>query len=265
MPAFSHLPLILKPTGKGKLSKRDGQKLGIPVFPMEWSAEGEIFPGFKEMGFIPDAMINFLALLGWSPGTDEEIFSEHELIKLFSLEQVGKSGARFDFEKAKWVNQQHILNCSDDVLLNAMRETLAKKSIEAGEDKLKQYVKLFRPRIELLTEIYDVGYYMFEDIHSYNFKIVHKKWKDNSASVFGQIIDKLNAVTDWSAPTLKEKVSTTVQESGVGFGAILPLMRVALCGDVKGPDLFETMSLLGNDTVLGRLKDALGLFSELEK
>lgn len=264
MPTFAHLPLLLKPTGKGKLSKRDGMKLGIPVFPMNWQAEEGLYPGFREMGFLPQACINFLAFLGWNPGTEKEMYSLTELIEDFSLENVSKGGARFDFDKAKWFNQQYILQADQSLLVEVLASQLAERKIERDAAFLDEYVELFRPRIESLNDLYSAGNYFFEDIQSFNEKMVRKKWKEKGQAVFNDVIQRWSTVADWSGEGLKNAVQESMASHEAGFGDILPLLRIALTGDVKGADLFATASLMGPELTMQRLQAAGPLFDQIK-
>jgi len=263
MPNFAHLPLLLKPTGKGKLSKRDGQKLGIPVFPLDWISDEGLYMGFRELGFLPDATINFLAFLGWNPGTEQELFSMEELIESFDLKNVSKGGARFDFEKAKWYNQQYILNAPDEVLIEALDAQLKARENERDLDFKKKYISLFRPRLETLNDLYQVGYYFFESISDYNEKMVRKKWKNNGVVTYNSIADALSNLENWLAGDIKSEVEQGISANESSFGEVLPLLRIAVTGDVKGADLFESMELLGRDKTLERLQQSPEIFNRI--
>ena len=264
MPKFAHLPLILKPTGKGKLSKRDGQKLGIPVFPMNWDAEEGLYLGFKELGFLPEAVINFLAFLGWNPGTEEEIFDLGALAKSFSLAQVSKSGARFDYDKAKWYNQQYIQMASTDKLSKTLSDQLLEKGISKDDKFLKEYVEMFRPRIETLNDLYGVGSYFFERIPTFDDKMIRKKWKDNGVRAYEGIRSKLSDLDDWTASALKQTVEQGIEAFDSSFGEVLPLLRIAVTGNTKGADLFKTMELMTKDMTMTRLNEAPQLFDRVK-
>jgi glutamyl-tRNA synthetase len=179
MPAFAHLPLILKPTGKGKLSKRDGAKLGIPVFPLSWKGEtpADSFEGFREFGFDPRAVVNFLAFLGWNPGTEQELFSLEELCKAFSVERIGKAGARFDYDKAKWFNQQYIMAADDRELAVAVRPFIEAHGHQPSDDFLQEFVGLMKERVIVYPDFWTSGYYFFEPVREYDAKTARKKWK----------------------------------------------------------------------------------------
>ena len=263
MPQFAHLPLLLKPTGKGKLSKRDGQKLGIPVFPMDWQSDEGLYHGFKEMGFLPEAVINFLAFLGWNPGTEQEIFSLDELASVFSLDQVSKGGARFDFDKAKWYNQQYILAADSDELTKVLKKELDQRKIPQTEQFMIDYVELFRPRMETLNDVFEVGSYFFSDIDAYNEKMVRKKWKEKGKEVFNKITETSGLLDHWNADDIKKNVENQIEATGSSFGEALPLLRIATTGDVKGADIFKTMQLMGKELVMRRLKESPELFDQM--
>ncbi len=263
MPQFAHLPLILKPTGKGKLSKRDGQKLGIPVFPMDWQAEDGLYRGFKELGFLPEAIINFLAFLGWNPGTEKELYSLQELINDFSLSQVSRGGARFDFDKAKWFNQQYIIKAPPSELVKVLQQQLAEKNLEKSNEFCQQYVELFQPRLESLNELYEVGYYFFEDIRTFNEKMIRKKWRENEILTYNYLIRSLEDINDWRAIDIKSQTEQAIQENQSSFGGLLPLLRIATTGDVKGADLFQSLELMGRQEVMRRLNQASQIFEDI--
>ncbi len=263
MPKFAHLPLILKPTGKGKLSKRDGQKMGIPVFPIQWNGSDEMFGGFREMGFLPEAVVNFLAFLGWNPGSDQEIFTLEELMKAFKLTDVSKGGARFDFEKAKWFNQQYILTSDASILVEELKKQLKEVNIERSEDFLNAYVELFRPRIERLADLFEAGKYFFQKVDQYNNKMIRKKWKENGIITYNFITENLAQVSQWNAANCKSVIEDGIAACDSSFGEVLPLLRLALSGDVKGPDLFDTMKCMGKLFVIDRLKSAPNVFDQL--
>lgn len=266
MPVFAHLPLILKPTGKGKLSKRDGQKLGIPVFPLAWegATPEESFTGFREAGFDPRAVVNFLAFLGWNPGTEQEIFSIQELVESFSLDNIGKSGARFDYDKAKWYNQQYILAAEAAELLPAVKPFFAKAGVELDDDYLLSVIGLLRERVTTYDEFLEQGSYFFGPIQEWEEKIIRKKWKPEQRPRFEQLRDQLAEVTNWRAAELKTAVVAFMEANEMGFGAVLPILRVAMSGTTKGPDAFEMMEVLGKETVVKRLTEGYDHFDGMK-
>ncbi len=264
-PKFAHLPLILKPTGKGKLSKRDGQKLGIPVFPMNWESDEGTYHGFKDLGFLPSAVVNFLAFLGWNPGGEQEIYSMDDLTRIFSLDHVSKGGARFDYDKAKWFNQQYILSADSEYLANTLNEQLEQLGIKKDDQFLKAYVELFRPRIETLNGLCEAGKYFFEDVPAYNEKMIRKKWKDNGITTFNGISGRLRELTSWSAEQIKKEVEEAIEGHQSSFGEVLPLIRIAITGDVKGADIFQTMELLSQSGTMVRLEGAPSIFTRIKE
>jgi len=256
MPKFSHLPLIMKPVGNGKLSKRDGAKFGIPVFPLGWKGEtaAESFGGFREAGFLPEAMVNFLALLGWHPGGDQDVFSMEELIQLFSIEHIGKSGARFDYEKAKSFNQKYI-HAKDDVSLAALVRPLAEaKGYQVSDAFLAKAISLMKERVTFLTDFVEIGYYLFEPVRVYDEETLQKRWNGDIAAVFAELTEKVVTFDLFKAMELEEAVKGFIQEKGLKPGDILPLLRIALVGTMKGPAVFETAEVLGKEETVARLK-----------
>jgi glutamyl-tRNA synthetase len=256
MPEFAHLPLILKPDGKGKLSKRDGDRLGFPVFPLNWTdpETGEKSVGYRERGFLPEAFINMLALLGWNPGTDQEIFSLNELVEAFSLERVGKSGARFDFEKTKWFNQQYIKNMTDVELANLTAPLFKEAGYNADHDTLVKICGLIKERTTFIHEFPELGYYFFEDVKEYDEATLSKKWNPEKATAFVALKDELAALSDFSAENIEKSVKDFMQANNLGFGNVLPVLRIATTGTMQGPPVFNVMELLGKESVVKRLE-----------
>jgi glutamyl-tRNA synthetase len=256
MPRFSHLPLIMKPVGNGKLSKRDGAKFGMPVFPMDWTPEGseDQFHGFDGAGFLPEAVINFLALLGWHPGGDQEIFSKEDLVAAFSLEHVSKGGARFDYEKAKWFNQQYIKNTEDAVLATHIKPLAAAKGYRTDDNYLQKVAKLMKERVTFLTDFVEQGHYLFEPIRDYDRETLEKKWNPTIGVVFAALTDKISQVEDFNAAVLEETVKQFAVEQGVKPGDLMPLLRLALAGTMKGPAVFDMAEALEKIETVERLK-----------
>ena len=262
MPEFAHLPLILKPNGKGKLSKRDGDKEGFPVFPLEYtSPEGEVSAGYRESGYFPEAVNNLLALLGWNPGTDQEMFSLEELIQKFSLERVNKSGARFDPDKARWFNQQYLMQKSDAELAAAFMPLLEKRGVRADSAFVEKVVALVKERVQFVPELWEQAFFFFEAPVDFDAKVVQKRWKGEVPVFMEELARMFNACTTWEATLLKEKASELMQEHGLGFGAVANALRLVLTGGAFGPDLFAIVALLGKEEVLARLSAALKKFS----
>jgi glutamyl-tRNA synthetase len=251
MPQFAHLPLILKPDGNGKLSKRDGAKFGFPVFPMSWKDE---FKGFDAYGFEPQAVLNFLALLGWSSGTDQEIFSLDELVQRFSLEKINKAGARFDFNKAKWFNQQYLMAMSEQALTERLRPDLAAKGYAASDDFMHTFCHLMKERVIFLTDFLEKGYYFFEPVKTYDEETIKKKWKPENSEKFAALLPKVAALEPFSALELETIVKEHLIEVGLKPGEVLPMLRIALCGTMQGPAVYDMAALLGKKEVLERLQ-----------
>lgn len=255
-PIFAHLPIILKPVGKGKLSKRDGDKMGFPVFPMSWKdpKTNEVFAGYKENGFFPDSFINMLALLGWNPGTEQEIFSMEELIEAFGLDRVGKSGAKFDPDKTNWFNQQYMKNQEDASLLEALRPILAENGVTKYEDAIAiEVISLVKERCVFVKDIWDQASYFFQTPTEYNAKVVKKRWKENTPAIITYIKDILENNETWEAVPMNDLVVKYIEEKEIGFGAVISALRLAIVGDGKGPDLFKIIELIGKEEALNRL------------
>ena len=262
MPQFAHLPLIMKPVGNGKLSKRDGAKFGIPVFPLSWKGEVEAdsFTGFREAGFLPAATINFLALLGWHPGTDQEIFSMEELIAAFSIESIGKSGARFDYDKAKWFNQKYLQQSSDAELATMMAPYAAAKGYSTDAALLEGIARLMKERVTFVPDFVEEGYYLFEPVRTYDEDAVAKKWSERLEPSFQALIEWFRNTTEFDAITLEQGVKTFMAENTLKPGEVLPLLRLALAGTMKGPAVFDMAEFLGRDATCARLEAALQFF-----
>ncbi|TNE66204.1 MAG: glutamate--tRNA ligase [Bacteroidetes bacterium] len=265
MPQFAHLPLILKPVGNGKLSKRDGAKFGMPVFPLDWEggAGEEKFAGFRETGFLPAAVLNFLALLGWHPGNDQEIFSPNELVQAFSIEHISKGGARFDYEKAKWFNQQYIHASSDAELAERIRPAAAARNYRTDTEYLTQIAGLMKERVTVIPDFVEQGYYLFEPVSGYDDEMIRKKWDAALQPAMDTLIGAIEAQEPFAAPELEEMVKQYLQENGIKPGAVLPLLRLALAGTMKGPAVFEMAVVLGKAETVDRLKNGLQYFNQV--
>ena len=253
MPQFAHLPLILKPSGKGKLSKRDGAKFGFPVFPLNWFEEKEdqLYQGFKETGFLKEAVINFLALLGWNLGTDEEIFSLDELCNIFSLDKINKSGAQFNYEKATWFNQHYIKEASSEEILNLMGDDFPN---DISNDTKLSVIGMLKPRVELLPDFKTQSDYFWNAPLTYDAKTLKKKYKAENADPLKSIIEIIENCNP-SAEELAEKVKGYINNNGLKFGAILPVLRIWMTGSMAGPDLFEMMATIGITETVSRLSE----------
>lgn len=267
MPRFAHLPLILKPTGKGKLSKRDGDKLGFPVFPLLWKDHetAETSRGYREDGYFPDAFINMLALLGWNPGTEQEIFSMAGLCQEFSLERVGRSGARFDPDKTKWFNHQYITRKSDEELGILLIPILQGKGVRAELDMAAKVCGMVKERCNFVTEIWDQGYFLFQAPVAYDEKMVGKRWRDNAPEVMGEIANFFETIDQWVAPFIKGHFSEYVAEKGWNFGTVMNAMRLCLVGGSFGPDIFDICEVIGRPETVTRIRLAIATIKNYEK
>ena len=266
MPRFAHLPLILKPDGKGKLSKRDGFRLGIPVFPISWNGETpeDSFIGFREFGFDPRAMVNFMAFMGWNPGTEQEIFSMDELAEAFTVEKIGKSGARFDFDKAKWFNQQYIMATPDADLAKTVRPIIEAHGHQPAEEFLRSFVGMMKERVILFPDFWTNGAYFFEDFTVFDEATIRKKWKaEGSRAIFAPLVEQLEALSDYTATSVQTCVEAFTANAGLKFGDVLPILRVGLTGTMKGPAVFDMMALLGKAESRRRLERAFDLFDKV--
>ena len=257
MPLLAHLPLILKTDGNGKLSKRD--KSGIPMFPLNWHDErtGETYSGYRENGFFPDAFINMLALLGWNPGTTQEIFSLDELVEAFSFERVNKSGAKFDPEKTKWFNQQYLRAKSDAELASLFSPILKEKGITATAEFVEGVCKLVKEKAHFISEFWSNGEYFFNAPTSYDADVIKKRWNEQSATFIKAITDAYKNLTTFTATETEAVFKETAEKLGISPGQVMQLFRVCLSGVGGGPMLFEMAELLGKDEVVKRLETAL--------
>ncbi len=258
-PQFAHLPLILKPDGNGKLSKRDGDKLGFPVFPLNWNdpSSGELSSGFREKGFLPEAMVNFLALLGWSPGSNEEIFSMDELIEKFTIERVGKAGTKFDIEKAKWFNQHYLRERSNEELAQWLEGSLNEKGLSFPSDKLIQIVDLLKERAVFPNDLWEQGQFFFEKPENYDEKVIRKKWNENNKALLEKMATSMESLGNWEAEKIKADLETTAESQGAGLGQVMQLLRVCTTGRPAGADLMMTMQILGKEETLQRINSAI--------
>lgn len=256
MPQFAHIPLILKPTGKGKLSKRDGEKMGFPVFPMNWEDPntGETAQGFYESGYLPEAFLNILALLGWNPGDEQEFFSKEELINAFSLDRVGKAGARFDPEKAKWYNHHHLQNKSDDELCRYFQPILQDKELKFDNDYVKKALSLIKERAYLINDLWNHSFFFFTEPSGYDQKAVKKKWKEGTGKTLNDIAGLMEQINNFTAENIKKVISEYAEKNEIGFGKIMNPLRITLTGGSYGPDLFQMMEILGKEASLKRIR-----------
>jgi glutamyl-tRNA synthetase len=262
-PHYAHLPLLLKPEGNGKLSKRDGDRLGFPVFPLEWKdpATGEVSSGYREKGYYPEAFVNMLALLGWNDGTEQELFSMDELIARFDFDRVHKAGARFDPEKVKWYNEQWLRRQSDETLATNFSNQLAQRYGDNDQRASIAFasgaVHLLKERVQFEHELYPTGAYLFEQPLTYDEKVVSKRWTPTASTFVQAYRDTLSAHGDWKAEPLKAGFESLATAQGIKPGEVLQLFRVVVSGQGSGVDLFGMVELLGRDEVLARIDRAL--------
>ena len=259
MPQFAHLPLILKPDGNGKLSKRDGDRLGFPVFPTEWMnpETKEISSGYRESGYISEAFINMLSFLGWNPGTTQEIFSMEGLIEAFSLERVGKAGAKFDFDKTRWFNQQYLRSKSKEELAQDLQIILKENGVEAEDNFVETVCEQLKERATFVKDMWEEGKYYFAAPTSYDEKTIRKKWKEDTPKYVSELKDKLSVLSDFSSENIEVEFKDYLEENELGMGRLLPAFRVCLTGLGMGPSLFDIASLLGKEETIKRMETAL--------
>jgi glutamyl-tRNA synthetase len=259
-PEFAHLPLILKPIGNGKLSKRDGDKMGFPVFPLEWKTEEGISSGYREKGFFPEAVINFLALLGWNDGTDQELFSLEELAEKFDLNRVHKAGAKFDPEKNKWFNHQYLQKQSDESLAKNFKKELEKNStstaLSVTDDKLIKIVSLIKERANFVSEFWEMSDFFFVAPTSYDEKAA-KNWKEETPNLMQQLISVLENISDFTSINIETIVKDWMTKNEIGMGKVMQPFRLSLVGALKGPHLFDIVELIGKDETIKRLEKAI--------
>ena len=262
MPAFVHLPLLLKPDGKGKLSKRDGDRLGFPVFPLEWHdpKSGEISSGYRERGYLPEAVVNFLALLGWNPGDDTEIMSMDELIAKFSFDHCSRSGAKFDFEKGKWFNHKYLQEMGDDALAQLYKPVLAAHGVDPSawsDGYIARVVGLVKSRISFVGDLWEQSRFFFVEPTEYEEKSVRKRWNADMPAIMGELIEVLKGADSFDAKALEPVVLGWIAEKGYHLGNVMNAFRLTVVGECKGPHMFDITELLGRDETVRRI--ALGI------
>ena len=255
-PEFAHLPLILKPIGNGKLSKRDGDKLGFPVFPLEWKTDEGISSGYREKGFFPEAVVNFLALLGWNDGTDKELFSLEELCEAFDLNRVHKAGAKFDPEKNKWFNHHYLQKQSDESLAKAYAPIVYEKGIDVDYTTLVKIVSLIKERANFVSEFWEMSNFFFEVPTSYDEKAA-KNWKEETPELMQQLIGVLSTIEDFTSVNIETIVKDWMTQNEIGMGKVMQPFRLSLVGALKGPHLFDIVELVGKEETLKRLEKAI--------
>ena len=261
VPKFAHLPLIMKPVGKGKLSKRDGDKMGFPVFPIQWNTNnGDVFSGYREDGYFSEAVINMLALLGWNPGTEQEIFSLDELIKSFSLARINKAGARFDPEKTKWFQHHYLQEKNNESLSTLFTSLLIKKGIGYNKN-LEKIIGLIKERSTFIADFWEQGSYFFEAPNTYNEKAAKKAFKENTPQLLSKLVALFGECVDFSSESLTNKTKNWITENEIGFGNVMMPLRLALVGEMKGPDVFEIAAILGKKEVISRINKVIAFLS----
>lgn len=260
MPQFAHLPLLLKPDGNGKLSKRDGDRLGFPVFPLQWTdpKSKEISSGYRESGYLPEAVINMLALLGWNSGTEQEIFSLEELVKIFSIDRISKHGAKFDLEKAKWFNHQYLQKVEDDKLAQEFIKDLKSRNIDSPLDKVKNIVRLVKERCNFVKDFWDNSDYFFVAPNSYAEKALKKRWKEGTSERMCIIAERMKEIGDNSswADNTEEFLMKYIAENELNMGQIMNSIRLAVVGDTKGVNMVDIMRILGKQEIISRITTA---------
>lgn len=260
-PQFAHLPLILKPTGKGKLSKRDGDKLGFPVFPLEWKdpKTGDVAKGYREEGYFPQAVINMLAFLGWHPGggEEQEIFSLEELVEAFDLNKVSKAGARFDFEKTKWFQHQYMQQEEDFCLAEGYMKVLESKNVQVSIALVERVVAAIKERATFVSDFWDLSCFYFESPAEFEPKAIKKIWKPGAAEIMTTVRNLVDEVTDFDAAHLSAAIKGWIEQQGTGFGKVMSPLRLAIVGKMMGPDIFEIMEIIGKNETLKRIDFAL--------
>ena len=259
MPRFAHLPLLLKPEGKGKLSKRDGDRLGFPVFPLEWHdpKTGEVSSGYRESGYFPEAVVNFLALLGWNPGTEQELFSLEELVEVFDISKCSKSGAKFDYQKGIWFNHEYILRKSNEEIADLFAPIVANNGVDESMERIRTVVSLMKDRVSFVRELWDLCSFFFLPPTEYDEKTVRKRWKKYSAQQMTELAEVLEGIDDFSIEGQEPVVMKWVEDKGYKLGDIMNAFRLALVGIGKGPGMFDISAFLGKEETLRRLRRAV--------
>ena len=259
MPRFAHLPLLLKPEGKGKLSKRDGDRLGFPVFPLEWHdpKTGEVSAGFREQGYFPEAVVNFLALLGWNPGTERELYSLDELCQLFDLTKCSKAGAKFDYKKCIWFNHEYMLMKGNGEVAGLFAPIVRSHVPEATDAQIEAVVAMMKDRVNFVSELWPLCSFFFVAPTEYDEKTRRKRWKEDSARVMGELAQVLGGIDDFSIAGQEPIVEQWIQDKGYKLGDVMNAWRLALVGEGKGPGMFDISAFLGKDETIARMKRAI--------
>ena len=264
MPRFAHLPLLLKPEGKGKLSKRDGDRLGFPVFPLEWHdpKTEEVSSGYRESGYFPEAVVNFLALLGWNPGTEQELFSLDELVQAFDITKCSKSGAKFDYQKGIWFNHEYILRKSDEEIARLFAPIVANNGVEETFERVQLVVSMMKDRVSFVKELWPLCSFFFIAPTEYDEKTVKKRWKENSTQQMTELCEVLENIEDFSIEGQEAIVEKWIADKGYKMGDIMNAFRVALVGIGKGPGMFDISAFLGKEETIHRLKKAIQVLGQ---
>lgn len=259
MPRFAHLPLLLKPEGKGKLSKRDGDRLGFPVFPLEWRdpKTGDYSMGYRENGYFPEAVVNFLALLGWNPGTEQELFKLDKLVGVFDLSKCSKSGARFDYQKCIWFNHEYMLGKSNEEVAELFAPIVAGNGVDEPMERIVQVVSMMKDRVNFVKELWPLCSFFFLPPTEYDEKTVRKRWKADSAQVMSELAEVLDGLDDFSIEHQESEVMAWVERKGYKLGDVMNAFRLALVGIGKGPGMFDISAFLGKEETLRRLRRAI--------
>ena len=259
MPRFAHLPLLLKPEGKGKLSKRDGDRLGFPVFPLEWHdpKTGEVASGYRESGYFPEAVINFLALLGWNPGTEQELFTLEELVDAFDISKCSLHGAKFDYKKGIWFNHEYILKKSDEEIATLFAPIVANNGVDEPLERITQVVHMMKDRVNFVKELWPLCSFFFIAPSTYDEKTVKKRWKDYSARQMSELATVLEGIEDFTVAGQEPVVMKWVEDNGYKLGDIMNAFRLTLVGEGKGPGMFDISAFLGKEETLKRLHKAI--------
>lgn len=259
MPKFAHLPLLLKPEGKGKLSKRDGDRLGFPVFPLEWHdpKTGDVSSGYRESGYFPEAVVNFLALLGWNPGTEQELFTLDELVQAFDIHKCSKAGARFDYQKGIWFNHEYMLKKSNEEVANLFAPIVANNGVDESMERITKVVAMMKDRVNFVKELWPLCSFFFIAPTEYDEKTVKKRWKADSAKVMGELADVLEGIDDFSVEGQEPVVMKWVEEKGYKLGDVMNAFRLTLVGIGKGPGMFDISAFLGKEETLKRMRKAI--------
>lgn len=263
MPQWAHLPLILKPDGHGKLSKRDGQRLGFPVFAMKWSdpATGETQDGFREHGFLPEAFINILAVLGWNDSTEQELFSMQELIEKFTIDRVHKGGAKFDFEKAKWYNQQYIQKKTDEELVPLVKPFMHLDGIDTTDAHLQKVISLVKERCQLLTDFWQQAHFFFTTPETIDTDTIKAKWNEQNEAFFQSCMTEFTGIENWDAGTIETSFAQIAEAAGIKKGAVMLPLRIMLVGGKYGPGVFDIAEMIGKEATINRIKHTLSLIN----